>query len=108
MGHTLTLEVPDEVYNPLLKTAEQTGQNPEELAIQWLAAVVETFSAEGLINHGTANDPLEEFIGAFKSDIPDWADQHDKHLGQSSAEALRMEAKPRPADDGTAMEEMPP
>jgi len=34
MGHTLTLEVPDEVYNPLLKTAEQTGQKLEELAIQ--------------------------------------------------------------------------
>ena len=24
MGYTLTLEVPDEVYNPLVKTAEQT------------------------------------------------------------------------------------
>ena len=79
MGHTLTLEVPDEVYNPLLKTAEQTGQNPEELAIQWLAAVVQTFS----------NDPLEKFIGALKSDIPDWADQHDKHLGQSLMEEMR-------------------
>ena len=79
MGHTLTLEVPDEVYNPLLKTAEQTGQKPEELAIQWLAAVVQTFS----------NDPLEKFIGALKSDIPDWADQHDKHLGQSLMEEMR-------------------
>ena len=79
MGHTLTLEVPDEVYNPLLKTAEQTGQKLEELAIQWLATVVETFS----------DDPLEEFIGAFKSDIPDWADRHDKYLGQSYAEGLR-------------------
>jgi hypothetical protein len=25
-------------------------------------------------------DPLEEFIGAFESDVPDWADNHDKHL----------------------------
>ena len=83
MGRTLTLEVPDEVYNPLLKTAEQTGQNPEELAIQWLTAVVETFS----------NDPLEEFIGAFFSDIPDWADQHDKHLGQSLMEEMREEER---------------
>ena len=53
----------------------------EELSVQWLATVVETFS----------NDPLEEFIGAFKNDIPDWADQHDKHLGQSLMEEMREE-----------------
>ena len=81
MGYTLTLEVPDEVYKPLVKTAEQTGQNPEELAIQWLAVVVQTFS----------NDHLENFIGAFKSDIPDWADRHDKYLGQSLMEEMREE-----------------
>lgn len=81
MGRTLTLEVPDEVYKPLLKTAEQTGQKPEELAVQWLATVVETFF----------NDPLEQFIGAFSSDIPDWADQHDKHLGQSLMAEMRGE-----------------
>jgi len=28
-------------------------------------------------------DPLEKFIGAFNSNIPDWADEHDKYLGQS-------------------------
>ena len=83
MGHTLTLEVPDYVYNPLLKTAEQTGKKPEELAIQWLAVVVQTF----------ANDPLEEFIGAFFSDIPDWADRHDKYLGQSLMEEMREEKR---------------
>ena len=81
MGHTLTLEVPDEVYEPLVKTAEQTGQKPEELAIQWLASAIQTFS----------DDPLEKFIGAIKSDVPDWADLHDKYLGQALMEEMHAE-----------------
>lgn len=28
-----------------------------------------------------ALDPVEEFIGAFPSGIPGWADEHDHHLG---------------------------
>lgn len=27
------------------------------------------------------DDPVENFIGAFSSNIPDWADEHDKYLG---------------------------
>ncbi len=33
-------------------------------------------------------DPVEPFIGAFRSDVPDWAAQHDTHLGQSLREEL--------------------
>jgi hypothetical protein len=29
MGHTLTLEVPEDVYQSLRQQAEQTGQSPE-------------------------------------------------------------------------------
>lgn len=29
MGHTLTLDVPEEVYQSLQRQAEQTGQSPE-------------------------------------------------------------------------------
>jgi hypothetical protein len=38
-----------------------------------------------------ALDPLEPFIGAIRSDVPDAADQHDKYLGQPLAEELHRE-----------------
>lgn len=79
MVHTLTLEVAEEIYQPLLKTAAQTGQTPEELAAQWLANAVRRF----------ADDPLDKFIGALDTGIPDWADQHDKYIGQALMEEVR-------------------
>jgi hypothetical protein len=69
----MLLEVPEEIYRPLLKTAEQSKQKPETLVIRWLASAVQRFN----------DDPLEKFIGAFKSDMPDWADQHDKYIGEA-------------------------
>jgi hypothetical protein len=73
MTHALILEIPEEVYDPLLKKATQIGQTPEELAVQWLVTV-----AQQLVD-----DPLEKFIGIFNSDIPDWADEHDRYIGQT-------------------------
>jgi len=35
MGHTLTLDLPDQVYACLRQQAEQTGQSPEAVAAQW-------------------------------------------------------------------------
>jgi hypothetical protein len=72
MSHTLTLDIPDTVYEPLKKTAEQSGQAPEALAVQWLAAAIQHL----------VDDPLEKFIGAFSSQGSDWADHHDQYLGQ--------------------------
>jgi hypothetical protein len=79
MGHKLLLEVPEDVYESLVKTAKQTGQLPEMLAVQWLAIASRSF----------ADDPLEKFIGAFQSDISDWADQHDQYIGQAIAETVQ-------------------
>jgi len=73
MGHTLTLDVPEDVYEPLAKTAKQRGSTPEELAVEWLMTAI----------HHALNDPVENFIGAFSSSVPDWADQHDAYLGQA-------------------------
>ena len=73
MSHQLILDVPNEVYDPLAKTAKQTGATPEQLAIDWLAA----------ISRHAAKDPLEKWIGALPSSKSDWADQHDKYLGES-------------------------
>lgn len=78
MSHTLTLTLPESVYEPLRKTAEQSGQSPEGLAAEWIRATVQHLSA----------DPLEKFIGAFDSHGTDWADHHDRHLGQATAETM--------------------
>jgi hypothetical protein len=34
------------------------------------------------------NDPLEQFIGVFNSNTPNWPDQHDTHLGQGLKKTL--------------------
>jgi hypothetical protein len=73
MGNTLVLEVPADVYEPLAQTAKEVGRTPEELAIEWLTAT---------LRHD-ADDPVENFVGAFSSHVPNWADEHDKHLGLS-------------------------
>jgi hypothetical protein len=33
-------------------------------------------------------DPVEKFIGAFPSEVANWVDEHDKHLGQAQADQL--------------------
>jgi hypothetical protein len=73
MGKPLILDVPEDIYESLLETAKQTGQPPEELAVQCLVAAAKK----------PIHDPIEQFIGAFSSNGSDWADQHDKHLGNS-------------------------
>lgn len=78
MGHILTLEVPEDAYKPLAEMARQKGIVPEELAAEWLVAAI----------NKAIDDPLEQFIGAFSSSIPNWADQHDKYLGQTVTDTL--------------------
>jgi hypothetical protein len=67
MSQSLTLNVSEEVYNHLRRAAEQADQLPEVLAAQWLS----------LFTRSVDTDPLEKFIGAFKSGCPDWTDKHD-------------------------------
>jgi len=81
MEHKLVLEVPEDVYEPLTKTAKQRGASPEELAVEWLVSAI----------HKAIDDPVENFIGAFSSNIPDWADHHDKYLGLALMEQVRRE-----------------
>jgi hypothetical protein len=75
MGHTLTLDVPEDVYQSLIQQAEQTGQPPEAVAVQLLASATQHW----------VDDPLEQFIGAFRSQNADWADQHGTYLGKAVA-----------------------
>ncbi|NJM08656.1 hypothetical protein HC891_24405 [Candidatus Gracilibacteria bacterium] len=73
MSHTLQISVPDTIYETLSKTAQQTGQPLEAIAITWLAVAAER----------VAHDPLDGVIGAFDSGGTDWADNHDHYLGQT-------------------------
>ena len=50
----------------------------------WLAAV----------SRHAALDPVEQFIGAVRTGVSDWADQHDKYLGQSHVGPARGEDRP--------------
>ena len=81
MSHRLILEIPEDVYEPLVKTAAQIGQTPEKLAIHWLAAATQ--------HH--VDDPVEKFIGAFSSNVPDWADRHDQYIGQALVDTENLE-----------------
>ena len=76
MERTITLVVPEEIYTPLVETAAQEGLAPEALAVEWLSVGMNQF----------LHDPLEEFIGALSSDVPDWAERHDEYIGKSVAE----------------------
>ena len=88
MGHTLTLNVPEDVYQSLQRQAEQTGQSPETVAVQLLATATQPY----------VEDPLEQFIGAFNSQGIDWADHHDAYLGQSVRDTMRHEPPEGPPD----------
>ena len=79
MTHTLTLELPEEVYEPLVKSAEQLGKAPEQVAVQILTESVRQLE----------DDPIEKFIGAFDSGIPDLGTRHHEYVGQSLADELR-------------------
>jgi hypothetical protein len=71
MDHPMTLNVPERVYQSLVERAHEAGQEPESLALQILATAT---------TRSGADDPVEVFIGAFRSQASDWADQHDAYL----------------------------
>jgi hypothetical protein len=81
MGHTLTLDVPEDVYQSLIQQAKQTGQPPEAVAVQLLATATQH----------RVDDPLEQFIGAFRSQSADWPDQHDMYLGKAAESSMDPE-----------------
>lgn len=89
MSYSLTIEVPDNIYEPLKKTAEQSGQSPEALATQWLAIAVQHLK----------EDPLEQFIGGLRSQGVDWADRHDEYLGKAVAGTMQTSAPDNATDD---------
>ncbi len=81
MTHSLLLEVPESIYQPIVEEAEAEGRKAEEIALERLAVK----------KPQPAADPLDEFVGAFRSDVPDWADNHDKYLGENLMREMRGE-----------------
>jgi hypothetical protein len=80
MPHQLTLEIPDEVYEPLAQLAQATGQALATVANEWLAA-----SARRVL----PDNRRRSWIGAFESDVPDAAERHHDYLGKALDEELR-------------------
>jgi hypothetical protein len=72
MEHTLILEVPEEVYQPLIKKAQQVGLTPEKVVLQWLISAIKPLTG----------DPLLQLAGIFESGVTDVSEKHDEYIGQ--------------------------
>jgi hypothetical protein len=83
MAHQLVLEVPDEVYQPLLRRAQDTGRPLEAVAADCLAEAVQPRGP---------SERLRRWAGAIDSGISDLAQRHDEYIGL----ALYDELKGRP------------
>ena len=81
MGHKPTLDIPKGVYQSEIEQVDQTGQTPEAVAVQLLATATQH----------RVDDPLEQFIGAFRSQSADWPDQHDTYLGKAAESSMDPE-----------------
>ncbi len=79
MGHTLILEVPEEVYQPLIKKAQRVGQTPEKVVLEWLTNAVKPLT----------DDPLLQLAGVFDSEVTDISEKHDEYIGQGLMHKLR-------------------
>lgn len=76
MEHTLTLNLPEDIYESLAQVARETGQSFEGLAIQWLKDAA----------YYMAHDPFEKFIGVLHPYQSDWVDQHDRYIGEAQTD----------------------
>jgi hypothetical protein len=83
VSHQLNLQIPDNLYQPLAQVAGRRGQTPEELILNYLTQVVQD---------QVTDDPIEEFIGAFNSTVPDWLDRHDDY----NASSISSSPSPQP------------
>lgn len=84
MVHQITLDVPDEIYEPLLKRAQATGQTVEAVAKERLAEAVQAIAG------GSRLRPL---AGFWSSNVADAGVRHDHYLGQALFDELN---EPRP------------
>lgn len=81
MTHSIVLEIPENIYQGIVKEAESKKRKIEEIALERLAKD-QPLEIE---------DPFEKFIGAFDSGGKDWANRHDEYLGENLMDELRGE-----------------
>lgn len=81
MGHAVTLELSEEVYQHLLKWAQQEGRTPEAVAAEYLTNVVLRI----------ARDPLLQLAGSVESEVTDASERHDEYIGQALFKELRSD-----------------
>jgi hypothetical protein len=74
MSATLTISVSDAVMARLKERAAAGGTTPE--------AVV-TADLEQANTSPQPGQFLRKWAGAFRSDVPDWAEKHDEYLGEA-------------------------
>ena len=73
MAATLTIQVPDQLFQQLERESREQGKTPQALAVEYLA--------RGLSSPG--DDRLLRWVGAFESSVPDAAERHHEYLGKS-------------------------
>ncbi len=79
MSHSLTIDVPEDVFSYLNKLALQQGKTPETLAQELVSTAVQELE----------EDPLLRWAGAIASEISDVAERHDYYIGQALYRELR-------------------
>lgn len=77
MNQTLHIQLSDQAFASLERTAKDTHQPLEVIAALWLEQAATQ-----------RDDPLDALIGSFSSMSSDWSDHHDKHLGRSAVRQL--------------------
>lgn len=94
MQHRLELTLGEDDYQVLASAAQIAGQTPEETAQTWLLAAIRTAQHTGHLVHFldlvriALSDPVVPFIGAIRSDMPDWSERHDYYIGQTLRERM--------------------
>jgi hypothetical protein len=79
MTHPVTLAIPDEIYQPLLKIAQDKGQTIEALANTCLADAI----------RAEPGSRLRRWVGASASHVSDASLRHDEYLGQAILDEMQ-------------------
>ena len=86
MSESVTLQIPDDVYETLKRLAREQGRSPEDAGAEWLSQAVRR----------AGEDPLDAVIGILATDVPGWADRHDEYLGATLAREAGGQADEAP------------
>jgi hypothetical protein len=78
MPATLTIEVPDPLWEILRQTAAQQGKSPEALATEVLSDLLPK----------AASGAARRWTGAWASNVPDASVRHDDYVGQKLYQEL--------------------